>query len=226
MKLAKPCFDVGLHTNVGEPMLTFWREQAGLPYDHLLKVGKGQHQHRFDAMGSVVKVNNHRDALPDTPPTGYREVWLAHEGAEQALTDPDGNKVRRVPTGHQGVTQLAMRMAVRSLEAHRNFYRDAFGFEEAPYEGGAAFKVGNGMLLLEESADAPSDATMQGKGWRYITFQVFKVDAEHESVLAAGGREAMAPTTLGTTARISMVRDPDGNWIELSQRASLVGDLN
>ena len=44
-------------------------------------------------------------------------------------------------------------------------------------------------------------------------------------VLAHGGREARAPVTLGTTARISMVRDPDGNWIELSQRASLTGSL-
>ena len=35
----------------------------------------------------------------------------------------------------------------------------------------------------------------------------------------------LAPLTLGTTARISMVRDPDGNWIELSQRASIVGSL-
>ena len=39
-------------------------------------------------------------------------------------------------------------------------------------------------------------------------------------------REALAPVTLGTTARISMVRDPDGNWIELSQRASIVGSLS
>ena len=32
--------------------------------------------------------------------------------------------------------------------------------------------------------------------------------------------------TLGKTARISMVRDPDGAWIELSQRASIVGSLD
>jgi hypothetical protein len=31
---------------------------------------------------------------------------------------------------------------------------------------------------------------------------------------------------LGSTARISFVRDPDGNWIEISQRASLTGTLN
>ena len=67
---------------------------------------------------------------------------------------------------------------------------------------------------------------MQGRGWRYITFQVFKVDEEHARVLAAGGVEGMAPVTLGRTARISMVRDPDGNWIELSQRASIVGSLD
>jgi len=31
---------------------------------------------------------------------------------------------------------------------------------------------------------------------------------------------------LSTPWRISVVRDPDGNWIELSQRASIVGSLN
>ena len=81
-------------------------------------------------------------------------------------------------------------------------------------------------MLLELDPDAPTDADMRGHGWRYITFQVFKVDAEHAAVLARGGREALAPVTLGTTARISMVRDPDGNWIELSQRASITGSLD
>ena len=45
-------------------------------------------------------------------------------------------------------------------------------------------------------------------------------------MLAHGGGEATAPVTLGTTARISMVKDPDGNWIELSQRASITGSLD
>jgi lactoylglutathione lyase len=66
---------------------------------------------------------------------------------------------------------------------------------------------------------------MRGRGWRYITFQVFEVDKEHAAALERGAREAVAPITLGTTARISMIRDPDGNWIELSQRASIVGSL-
>ena len=35
-------------------------------------------------------------------------------------------------------------------------------------------------------------------------------------------REGLAPVTLGEVARISMILDPDGNWIELSRRASIV----
>ena len=116
-------------------------------------------------------------------------------------------------------------MKVRDLGAHRRFYKDALGLDAQETDAGLAILAGRSLLLLEESPDAPADADMEGRGWRYITFQVFKVDEEHARVLAAGGREALAPVTLGTTARISMVRDPDGNWIELSQRASIVGSL-
>jgi hypothetical protein len=41
-----------------------------------------------------------------------------------------------------------------------------------------------------------------------------------------GVREGFAPVTLGNVARISMILDPDGNWIELSRRASIVGSLS
>lgn len=225
MKLAKPRLDIGLSTNTLEPMLAFWQGEAGVPFDHLLRIRRGQDQHRHDALGSVVKINHFAEPLRETGATGYRALVIAREGPPRALRDPDGNAVELVASGTEGVTQIGVRMAVRSLEAHRRFYRDAFGFAEEPYAKGAAFGAGESVLLLEESADAPADATFDGKGWRYITFQVFKVDEEHARVLAAGGREAMAPRTLGETARISMVRDPDGNWIELSQRASIVGSL-
>ncbi len=131
----------------------------------------------------------------------------------KALIDPDGNRAVLVPSGYGGVGQIGIRLAVRDLAAHRRFYTQALGLIEEPVEIGAAFRAGETLLLLEQSSQAPSDAGMQGKGWRYITFQVFKVDEEHAGVLAHGGREAVAPVTLGSTARISMVRDPDGNWI-------------
>jgi lactoylglutathione lyase len=227
MNLAKPRVDIGLSTNNLQPMLAFWQGEAGIPFDHLLPIRRGHDQHRHDALGSVVKINHHHEPLPDGSPSGYRELLVARAGLVEPmfLTDPDSNRVALVPPGHEGVTQIGIRLAVRDLAAHRRFYVEALGLTEEPGTSGAAFRAGESLLLLDQSDDAPADAAMQGKGWRYITFQVFKVDEEHAKVLAAGGREALAPLTLGQTARISMVRDPDGNWIELSQRASIVGSL-
>src|SRR5262249_6574956 len=145
--------------------------------------------------------------------------------APRSLRDPDGNAVTLVPPGHDGITQIGIRLKVRDLAAHRLFYADALGLREEKHASGAAFRAGETLLILEQSADAPSDATMDGKGWRYITFQVFKVDTEHACIVSHGGREAVKPVTLGPTARISMVGDPDGNWIEISQRASITGSL-
>jgi lactoylglutathione lyase len=224
MKLAKPRIDVGLSTNSIEPLLAFWQGEAGARFDHVLPIRRGHDQHRHDVLGSVLKLNHHQAPLPATPPSGYRELLIAREGlaAPQALADPEGNRVTLLPPGTDGVGQIGVRIAVRDLDAHRRFYGEALGL---PEERPGAFRAGESLVLLEESADAPADAQMQGSGWRYITFQVFKVDEDHAAVLARGGREALAPVTLGATARISMVRDPDGNWIELSQRASIVGSL-
>ena len=224
MQLAKPRMDVGLSTNNADALLPYWQHDIGVPYDHLLKIKRGQQQHRHDVLGSVLKINSFLNRLPDATPSGYHELIIAGDKQQHSL-DPDGNAVSLVEPGTFGVTQIGMRLCVRDLEVHKRFYRDAFGFAERPYAKGAAFQAGESMILLEESDDAPEDAAYEGRGWRYITFQVFKVDEEHARVIHAGGREALAPVTLGETARISMVRDPDGNWIELSQRASIVGSL-
>jgi len=227
MNLAKPRVDIGLNTNNLAAMLAFWQGEAGIPFDHVLPIRKGMKQHRHDANGSVLKINHYDAPLPDTPPSGYAELVVARDGvkAPKHLRDPDGNAVTLVPRGHDGVTQIGIRLKVRDLEAHRRFYAGALGLAEEPRAGGAAFRAGETLLILEQSADAPGDAVMDGKGWRYITFQVFKTDAEHAYIVAHGGREAVKPVTLGSTARISMVRDPDGNWIEISQRASITGSL-
>jgi len=228
VKLAKPAFDIGLATNHQEPMLRFWQDTVGAPFDHALPIRRGLVQHRHDLSGSVLKINCASEPLPDTPPSGYRTLVVARAGlaAPRALVDPDGNRVVLVPPGTHGVTQIGVELGVRDPAAHARFYRDALGLVELPGSQGRAFRAGDGVIRIERSVDAPSDATFEGPGWRYITLQVFKVDEEHAAVLAHGGREAMAPRTLGKTARISMVRDPDGNWIELSQRASLVGSLD
>ena len=228
MDLAKPRIDFGLTTTNLEPMLRFWQDEVGLPFDHLLPIRRGHDQHRHDALGSVIKINHTAGPLAEGPPTGYRELYIARPGlaGPKPMTDPDGNRVTLVPPGWRGISQIGVRLAVRDLAAHRRFYTEALGLSEEPWEGGAAFRASESLLIVEERADAPSPDVRPGAGgWGYITFQIFKVDREHAFVLAHGGGEALAPVTLGTTARISMVKDPDGNRIELSQRASIVGSL-
>jgi lactoylglutathione lyase len=164
MELAKPRVDIGLSTNNLEAMLAFWQGEAGVPFDHLLPIRKGQDQHRHDVAGSVLKINHHAEPLPDAPPSGYRELILAREGlaAPVSLADPDGNRVTLVPKGHQGIEQAAIRLAVRDLAAHRAFYGGALGLPERHWPGGAAFAGGETLIVLEESPDAPADAGMQG----------------------------------------------------------------
>jgi lactoylglutathione lyase len=227
MDLAKPRVDVGLNTNNLEPMLAFWQNEVGATFDHVLPIRPGMKQHRHDINGSVLKINHHRDALPDRPPSGYAEVLIARPGltAPKTLHDPDGNAVTLVPPGTHGIDQIGIRVNIRNAAAHRRFYGAALGLPEIPHTDGIAYRAAETTILLGVSKAAATDAAFDGKGWRYITFQVFKVDSEHARVLEHGGSEGFAPRTLGETARISMIRDPDGNWIELSQRASIVGSL-
>jgi lactoylglutathione lyase len=225
MNLAKPRVDVGLNTNNLEPMLRFWQQDVGAKFDHVLPVAKGTRQHRHDINGSVLKINHHREQLPNRSPGGYAEVLIARDGlaAPKTLRDPDGNVVTLVPPGTNGVHQIGIRVNVRDLAAHRRFYKEALALTPLAED---AFTAGETVMLLQHSANASGDAAFDGLGWRYITFQIFKVDTEHARVLAHGGKAGFPPRTLGDTARISMVRDPDGHWIELSQRASLTGSLS
>jgi catechol 2,3-dioxygenase-like lactoylglutathione lyase family enzyme len=228
MQLAKNVIDVGLSTNNLEPMLRFWQQDAGLRFDHVLPVRRGQKQYRHEEQGSVIKLNHHAEPLPEARPSGYRELIVAREGLEKPrrMVDPDGNRIQLVPKGFDGVIQLGVAMGVRSLSEHRRFYGDILGFAEHSWSGGPAFRLGDSLLLLEEDRAATSDPIRQAIGWRYITLQVADIDAAHHELLGKGVREGLAPVTLGDVARISMILDPDGNWIELSRRASIVGSLS
>jgi hypothetical protein len=122
MQLAKNVIDVGLSTNNLVPMLRFWQHDVGLRFDHVLPVRRGQKQYRHDALGSVIKLNHHIEPLPAAAPSGYRELIIARAsvGTPCAMVDPDGNRMRLVPTGHDGITQLAVTMGVRSISEHRH----------------------------------------------------------------------------------------------------------
>jgi len=224
MNLAKPRIDVGLATNALEPMLAFWQREVGLPFEEILPLGRGRRQHRHGMNGSVLKLNHWRDPLPAASPSGYRELRIAREGlaAERELCDPDGNRIVLVPCGSGGVRAIEVRLSVRDEGAFHRFYGEALELEKA---GARTYRCGDSLLAFAADPSAPSEAAMDGPGFRYITIQVRDVDREHRGILERGGREGMAPLTLGEVARISFVRDPDGNWIEISQRASLTGAL-
>ena len=175
MMLAKPCIDIGMRTSNLDAMLEFWQHRVGLPYEELLKIGQGVHQHRLGLLGSVLKLNHSREPLPDTPPSGYRELLIAADvAAPEPLLDPDGNRVTLVPPGFEGVTHIGMRMAVTSMDSSRHFFRDIIGAAQA---GESAFRWGTTLLIpVEEPGLGPSGG-MQGGGYRYLTVQVYKVDA-------------------------------------------------
>jgi lactoylglutathione lyase len=148
MHLAKNFLDIGLSTNNLAPILAFWQEEAGATFDHVLPIRPGHDQHRHDISGSVLKINHHVSPLPPNPPSGYRELIIAREGltSVKEMADPEGNRVTLVPMGQDGVSQIAVRMAVRNLDAHRRFYGEALGF---PEEQSGAFRAGESLILLE-----------------------------------------------------------------------------
>ena len=223
MKLAKPRFDVAVFTAELEPMLAFWQQKVGLPFEEMLPVGSGTRQHRHGLAGSVFKLNHARE-LPAEPRSGYRELLIAREGVARpvALSDPDGSRVTLVPPDYEGIERIAVRVAVRDPEAHADFYARVLQLED---RGGHRFACGDSQLWLERDPAATPKAALRGPGYRYLTIQVFDCPEEHAGVLARGGREGLAPVRAGDVAVFSMVRDPDGNFVELSQRKSLTGSL-
>lgn len=224
MELAKNAIDVGIYTNQRESQLEFWQNEVGLPFEELLKVGGGSHQLRHNLNGSVFKLNHTRTPL--TPgKAGYHELLVARSDVTEPLsmTDPDGNRVRLVPTGWQGVEQIGMVLKVSDLDKFRHFYKEILQIEQLADN---QFRWGASVFFIEQSDEPIGGSNMgQCSGFQYLTVQVWKVDEEHAAFVARGGIEGRPPMTLGTTARISFIQDPDGNWIEISQRASLTGSL-
>lgn len=222
MNLAKPYIDVGLRTNLLEASLRFWQDEVGLPYEALLKIGGGVHQHRLNLNGSVLKLNHAREPLTDMP-TGYSELFVVSDvPAIKHLRDPDNNAVTLVPDGHLGMTNIGIGMTVKSLADAEHFFGSIL---EAKLVHPGQYQLGTTMFFLKEDPTQTSSGGMTGRGFRYLTVQVFKVDTEHTSLVNRGAIDAAPPKTLGETARISFISDLENNWIEISQRKSLTGDL-
>ena len=223
LDVVKDQLDVGLVTGRSE-VVDFWRDAVGLRFDHRLPIAKGQVQWRFEERGSIIKVNLVEAGVGEQP-SGIQGIRIARAEVDTArsLADPDGNAVGLVPAGHDGLSQLGVELAVRDLDRTMRHYAGVLGFEAL---GPDRVRCGDTLLSFVERPDAPSGFARADRGWTYLTVQVRSCDAETARVEGLGARVAFPPTTLGEVARISMVADPDGNWLEISQRASLVGPLD
>jgi predicted enzyme related to lactoylglutathione lyase len=222
MKLAKQHIDVGLFTNRREAQLAFWREVIGLPFDHMAKLGGGIHQYRFVANGSIVKVNDCRDPLPVVSQGGYVELIIARDDidAPRPMLDPDGTAIAVAPRGSNGVVGLGVRVASNDPVAHAHFYSHVLGLEHV---AGETYRCGDSLIFVQSAIRRVIGCDIRGVGLRYLTIQVPDCDQAHADILKRGGREGRPPVTMGDTARFSFLRDPDGNWIEISETASLTG---
>jgi lactoylglutathione lyase len=235
MELAKRFLDVGVFTNRIDEMRAFYGERIGLPFEELLPVGAGVRQYRYGLLGSVLKLNHIRESLPPRTPGGYQRVAISDlRVAPSTLRDPDGNEIELVARGERGIAQIEIHLGVTDVDAFEHFYGDALQAERV---GAGRFKLGETIVSFERDpaavrAEKSGSASavevigaMRAVGMRYITVQVRDCDQEHRRLTSMGVWEGAAPVTLGAVARISFIRDPDGNFIEVSQRASLTGSL-
>ncbi|HKN01238.1 MAG TPA: hypothetical protein VJX23_12035 [Candidatus Binataceae bacterium] len=129
---------------------------------------------------------------------------------------------------------MSIRHGRRAAALSEHFYADA---PQAEKIGDGRFRLGETLISFRHDPAAvrarkvPSAsavdviASMRAVGMRYITVQVRDCDGEHRRFMSMGVWEGAAPVTLGAVARISFIRDPDGDFIEISQRASLTGPI-
>src|SRR5271156_4552005 len=232
MELAKQFIDVGIFTNRIDEMRAFYGEQVRLPYEELLKVGGGARQYRYGLLGSVLKINHVRDPLPPRLSGGYCKLLISDPRIPMplAMHDPDGNDVELVP--RDKFDQIELQIGVPYEPDFEHFYGDVLQAERL---GAGRFKLGNTVISFKHDPAAvraqksapgsAAEAITRAVGIRYITIQVRDCDAAHRRFMTMGVWDGAPPQTLGTVARISFIRDPDGNAIEISQRASLTGPL-
>ena len=194
-----------------------------------MPVGGGIKQYRYLANGSVIKLMHTTEPLSRRHPGGYETIMIASSTAKipRFLPDPDHNSVEVIPTGHDDITQLEIRVGVIDPDAFATFYTQALG---AIAIGGNRFKIGDTIVAVFHEPETKKVALlpfanalevvkgMAGLGIRYITLGVKDCGAAFAALKQAGAAEALAPVNFGTVARIAFVRDPDGNFIELAQR--------
>lgn len=119
-------------------------------------------------------------------------------------------------------------IVVRDAEASLAFYRDTLGFTDAgtmPMPGGGTMyrlMCGTSTIKLvapatPPPAEAPRGGIQGAYGYRYWTISVSNIAEATQQCEAAGYRIAVPVTDLRPGITISIIEDPDRNWVELLQ---------
>ena len=220
-KLSKDALDIGFFTANLDDTLAFWNKELGLLSDEPVPFNDGLRQFRLPFKNTIIKVNCSENKLAK-PPTGYSELYLAVENisSPKTIVNPDGELITLVPIGFKGIKETAIKVKVNNLKSHANFYENVMGFKR---ENDRTFQVGNCFLFLDEVEEKPFAGHWVNLGFRYLTLHVMKIDETFSGMVAAGAEVGEEPYAIGDIAKISFLKDPDGNWIEVAQRASLAG---
>jgi predicted enzyme related to lactoylglutathione lyase len=117
-------------------------------------------------------------------------------------------------------------IVVRDGDAAMKFYRDTLGLEhiaDTPMPGGGTMHrlmCGTTLVKIVERDKPPEKADNPGgpggaSGIRYWTITIHDLDAMTAKFSDAGYTVPVAPREVRPGVRISMIEDPDGNWLEL-----------
>lgn len=220
--LSKPEFDIGFFTNKLEPTLAFWRQEIGLAYEAPVHFNDGLTQYRHALGNSIVKINAAQAGVDENIPGGYGDLFIAKAGLERSETkiDPNGNKIHFVPAGLNGITHLGLEVFAKDIQAEETFFLNALGCQPEPT---GSFRSGNCCVFLRPDVKRAYAGHWVSAGFRYFTVHVMRVDEAYETIINNGGSHGEKPYAIGDIAKISFVRTPAGNWIEVAQRRELAG---
>lgn len=221
MLLAKACFDIGLMIDPELFRLEDWTDDLGLALDHVIQI-EGFSQYRFRIGDAVLKVNVAADALPTGPAPGFASFAIGGCRFELRHGSPIPCATQLPARSECEQPSLDVEIVSPQVDRALCFYNKVFDLERVDDK---SVRCGTGRITFRTGKVQIRDAPLMGPGIRYLTLQVFNADDACSEVAAGGGRVARMPVDFGDVARYGFVLDPDGNWIELSARASVIADF-
>jgi catechol 2,3-dioxygenase-like lactoylglutathione lyase family enzyme len=119
-------------------------------------------------------------------------------------------------------------LVTANLEAMLGFYRDTLGLAvegviDLPIGQMTRLTCGTTVIKLVTPSDVPDDSNpagglMSATGIRYYTISVDNLEEATRECEAAGYNVVIQPRESRPGVRMSMIEDPDRNWVELLQR--------